>query len=340
MFIIIGRSVATIVYIMLYYIMLLPSCVMSWGREGHYITARIAESFLSNNGRHLVDSILGPDALSLGQPFYEAAAWADQVQGHPSFAWSPPLHFINTPYRTCDGFNLDRDCSGPCLISGIANYTERLGDESLPPIDREHALKFLIHFLADVNQPLHVAFGLDKGGNKIIVTPPWDHATDKAGKAIKAPRAKPLHVLWDSHIIQFTYVTSKLTWSQLADTLIADILKEGSWKTSNFDPVHNAISRADKSSSLACNIAYKEGGRWIADSTRLSIAYIQDSSVVTLHQLKSSGIDIASALNAIGDQIAGQVDSDSDMDTGSTYDEYEDWENAFGSPDNEDELYI
>jgi hypothetical protein len=332
----------------MYYILdliIIQTCVVAmtygWGREGHYITAKIAESFLNQNGRLLVDTILGPDALKLGQPFYEAAAWADQVQGDPAFAWSPPLHFINTPYRTCDGFSISRDCSTPCLISGIANFTAQVANDQLPLAQRQEALKFLIHFLADVNQPLHVAFAFDKGGNKITVTPPWDHTTDKAGKTIKAPRPKPLHVLWDSHIIQFSYVTAKLTWSQLADTLIADIRKGGSFDSLHPDPVYNAILRADDSSSLACTIAYKESGRWIAHSTKLSEVYFHDSARTSLNQLMKSGIDIAAALNSIGEQISGDTETISDiMDTGSTDEEFDDWENAFGSPDNEDELYL
>ena len=319
-----------------------------WGREGHYISARVAFAFLSDDAKTLLDELLPKKSLSIENAFYEASVWPDTVQGDPKYGWSTPMHFINTPYRTCDGFFINRDChasgTGPCLVSAISNYTGRLLDISLPPVERQEALMFLTHFLADVNQPLHVGFALDKGGNKIVTKPPWDHIKDKTGKDIKSPRAKPLHVQWDSHLIQYTYLKAGQTWSQFADSLISDITRDRDAGSLLFTELptnwtETASERAIKSSALSCTVAYKSRGAWISPSQHLPLDYYLVASGVVSDQLKQSGIDIAHTLNAIAYELNRFNDSDDDSTASGTSD-YDLWENAFGSPDNEDELYI
>ena len=318
-------------------IVILSICTVKtqgWGREGHYITARIAEAFLSPPGRRLVEKLLGEESLKQGIPFYDAAAWADQVQSDPAYTWSPPLHFINTPDRLCDGFDVGRDCSsGWCLVTGIRNYTMRVADETLPVQERAEALKFLMHFLADVNQPLHVAFATDKGGNKISVKPPWDHASDKRGRLIKSPRPKPLHVLWDSHIIQYVYVTGNATWVALADQLIGEIQFGILTGIQELDYEYDAAVRAEESSMLACSHSYKDAGTWITDSDELPLNYYQTMARVSMDQLSKSGLDIAVTLNEIGDFI--EATADTDADTMSVSDEDEDVDSDIEHSDSE-----
>jgi hypothetical protein len=311
-----------------------------WGREGHYVTARIAEAFLNAPARRLVESLLGVDSLSTGQPFYDAAAWADQMHSDPAYAWSQPLHFINTQYRVCDGFDLNRDCPSSingkgCLVTGINNYTERLANVSLTNAERAEALKFLIHFIADVNQPLHVGFGTDKGGNKVNVFPPWDHKTDKMGKVIKAPRLKPLHVLWDSHMIQFSYIIANATWKDIADRLIDEMKLDFLTQVRAFTDPYDPFKRANESLALACSFAYKENGSWITAAQKLSLPYYHTRSKISMEQLAKSGLDIASTLNKIAETIewvvqaslttwdAAEVSANSSMLSHEDVDEYD-----------------
>ena len=110
-----------------------------------------------------------------------------------------------------------------CTVSAIRNYSAHVADESLPKPTRADVLKFLIHFLVDVKQPLQIGFASDQGGKEITVTPPWDHATTKAGKPILAPRSKPLHVISDSHMLRYMPITQGKTWHQWADKAAQEI---------------------------------------------------------------------------------------------------------------------
>ena len=77
----------------------------------------------------------------------------------PSYAWSERLHFVDTPDWLCE-FDFTRDCpNGVCAVGAVVNYTRRLLPGSdLDSEQRVEALKFLVHFVGDLHQPLHVGF--------------------------------------------------------------------------------------------------------------------------------------------------------------------------------------
>lgn len=92
------------------------------------------------------------------------AAWADKVRMH--MRWSSTLHYVNGvddhPSDHCvfgeEGW---QGKPGANVLSAIRNTTMWLdrGNEGA-----EEALKFLVHFVGDMHQPLHLT-GRDKGGN-------------------------------------------------------------------------------------------------------------------------------------------------------------------------------
>merc|ERR1719433_861677 len=93
---------------------------LRWGPDGHMITAEIAQGLLTTKTAHAVDQILG------GETMADASIWADEVKHEQEYRWSSPLHFYNSPNRTCD-VNMTRDCADSvCVMAAIQNYTERL----------------------------------------------------------------------------------------------------------------------------------------------------------------------------------------------------------------------
>ena len=96
-----------------------------------------------------------------GQSLADVANWADQVKSNPAYSWSYGYHFVDTPDWACN-FDYSRDCADDsCVVGAIANYTKRL--QSYTGSEQEVALKFVIHFVGDVHQPLHCGFTSDKG---------------------------------------------------------------------------------------------------------------------------------------------------------------------------------
>ena len=309
----------------------------AWGSEAHQIAAKISMSMLSKNGINLVSSLLTVPGETLDESFYKASVWADGVQNTESYAWSRPLHFTNLPDRVCDGFNFKRDCTnGMCTVSAIVNYTDRVGDIHLSPEQRIEALKFLIHFVADVTQPLHVGFTSDHGGNKITVRPPWDHKFNKAGKAIPSPRPKPLHVLWDSHILQYILFKKGMTWDQWAEAIIWSIgAKDVEKHLLRVTPIAYASQAASDTSYLSCSYAYKADGNWIKSGDALKKDYYENSARIIEQQLIRAGQDIAAVINKIARDINDRMDYSS-TDDESDMSEFEDfWENAAFSGDYE-----
>lgn len=63
------------------------------------------------------------------------------MQDYPPGTCSADFRDVRTPDRT--------------LLTAIANYTSRLGDETLGQWPREEALRFVVHFMGDAEQPLH-----------------------------------------------------------------------------------------------------------------------------------------------------------------------------------------
>ena len=145
--------------------------VYGWGPVGHSMVVRLAQS-------QLVDS--APEWIRSLTPWHwngnlsAMASWADDIlygdsnpTGFGNWQWSRPLHYINTPDWTCN-YLPERDCINDTCIEGtIKNYTKRLESTELDEIQHKEALYFLIHFVGDLHQPLHIGFLSDYGGNRV-----------------------------------------------------------------------------------------------------------------------------------------------------------------------------
>src|SRR4051812_5054881 len=159
----------------------LSSHALAWGSEGHEVVAQIGETSLSPNTRSQVKELLGTQASSLA----DVANWADQVR--PSRPETAPWHYVDIPVES-SGYDAQRDCrNDDCVVAQITLKVMQIGDLSLLPAVRLEALKWVVHLVGDVHQPLHCADNGDRGGNEIAVT-------------FEGHRKK-LHSIWDTGII-------------------------------------------------------------------------------------------------------------------------------------------
>ena len=156
---------------------------IAWGPDGHSIIALIADRYLQPRTRAAIKELLGDDSLA------DASNWADRLRDNPAYDWSKPLHYINVP-RDASTVNLPRDCKDDaCVVAAITTYAAVLRNRKAPREQRIEALKFLVHFVGDVHQPLHVSYADDRGGNQVRVS--WFDETDWN-----------FHAVWDSALIQ------------------------------------------------------------------------------------------------------------------------------------------
>jgi hypothetical protein len=144
-------------------------CAQAWGVLGHATVAYIAQNYLSTSTTTWAQGVLGDTSTSY---LASIASWADDYRETTAGAFSAPFHFIDAednPPTTCD-VDYDRDCgTAGCSVSAIANYTQRVGDGRLSAANTADALKFLVHFLGDITEPLHDE-AYEVGGNDIEVT--------------------------------------------------------------------------------------------------------------------------------------------------------------------------
>ena len=149
---------------------LLPVRLLAWGFRGHEVIADVAYSRLSPQAGRNVRLLLGGESLAF------ASTWADAVRQErdETFDW----HFVDIP-ATAEGFNEQRDCFRPqgkhknartdhhnCAVDRIEIFTRVLSTPGASRREREEALKWVVHLVGDLHQPLH-AIAEAHGGNDI-----------------------------------------------------------------------------------------------------------------------------------------------------------------------------
>lgn len=261
---------------------------MSWGPEGHAIVADIAQAHLSPAASTEVASLLkleGFDRLD------QISSWADGNRNE--FPHTGSWHYVDIPLKA-DGYDAARDCvQGNCVVSKIDEYVHVLADKAATPQARLLALKWVVHLVGDVHQPLHAEDNDDKGGNTV--------QTQFFGKGTN------LHAMWDGGIIRHAldlqpgpnYTFDHAAVQADAMTLDAAITpaQRVNWATPNLLPqiVDASIVWADESHTLARNVAYVDidkpsGEAW-------SQRYQKKAWPVIQARLEQGGVRLAEVLN-------------------------------------------
>ncbi|CAG8485902.1 13665_t:CDS:2 [Ambispora gerdemannii] len=169
--------------LILFIIVISLNGVLSYGWVGHQLTAAIAQRFLTPRAQRAIIELLPPEANG---SLSAIAHWADTIRSKPHYRFSTRLHFWNpandNPPETCSCAWIPGRYD---VITAIYNYSHRLDPKTgLEYTQQAEALKFLVHFLGDLHQPLHLTTKL-KGGNGAIAR--FDN------------RKTSLHTIWDSH---------------------------------------------------------------------------------------------------------------------------------------------
>ena len=152
----------------------------AWFELGHRLVADIAESRLSSPAAAAIRDLLA------GQSMADASVWADQIRGERRNTSS--LHFVNIPLLATT-YDPARDCpAGRCIIVACDSFARVLADPHAARLERAEALRFLLHLVADLHQPLHVADNKDRGGNLTQV---------RLGEV-----GSNLHKVWDGQMLE------------------------------------------------------------------------------------------------------------------------------------------
>ncbi|MCC6286373.1 MAG: S1/P1 nuclease [Chitinophagaceae bacterium] len=188
--------------------------VSAWGVTGHRVVAEIAQRHLNSKARKELKKLIGEVPLAFW------ANWADFIKSDTSWRFAGKWHYVDLPaHMAKDDFIRDlKALPGENLYTQILTLQAQVKDENLPLDKKQTALKFLIHLVGDLHQPLHVGRDEDQGGNKIQVT--W------FGKPTN------LHVIWDETLIDF----QQWSYTEYATVLnVADKTQVEQWQNSSLE---------------------------------------------------------------------------------------------------------
>jgi nuclease S1 len=290
----------------------------AWGNDGHRAVARIAWSRLTPAAQARINTLLANDPqlatcqanhLSIATPrdrFVCIATWADDVRdARPETRlW----HFVDIPLDV-PTYLATRDCvqtdGGDCVIKAIERQFAILTNPNADANSRSEALKFIVHFVGDMHQPLHDAadfhdpealaagYETDRGGNKKFVRFFQDFSN--------------LHSVWDSGIIRrmnLNTLQNELTPQQKAFSKPLPVA--ANWSATLPQVL---IKWAQEGHALAVSNAYKIGPRFQDDVAtdpdtgkkfhrfHLGQNYLNINAGKVSNQLRTASVRLARILN-------------------------------------------
>lgn len=270
---------------------MIGSQALAWGDLGHEVTALIAYRHLLPTARAALDELLASDTDTLtAGDFAGRATWADKYRNthRETAAW----HFVDIEIdqpdlkQACFGFPAlppgQWASQGPaqdCVVNKIAEFSAELKNPSTPAPERLLALKFLIHFVGDLHQPLHAADHHDRGGNCISLAPPLG-------------AQKNLHAYWDVSVVNALGPSAAQIADQLDARLSTGDIKDWtqgspqSWAMDTFE-----IGRRD-AYALPSTPTCQSGG-----PVALTSAYRAQAEKDAATQLSKAAVRLAAVLN-------------------------------------------
>ncbi|HEU4712153.1 MAG TPA: S1/P1 nuclease [Pyrinomonadaceae bacterium] len=332
----------------------------AWGERGHRLTARIASRFLTPQSQSLIVDLLKADIVSNPAYYQtncpNVAALSNQTSltpaeistfidlglaciapwPDPPLKWDRPYtsnwHFIDIPVDmsapggpTTTTANLARDClmddeRGDCAINALRRFRPVLANPKEQPISRVEALKFIVHIIGDLHQPLHCVTDKknfndpkdlgDIGGNRKIVqfnVPNWEHNIHKDVNA-RWKEQWNLHSVWDEGIIDATMNLQKLDEDKYLALLLKPVrkvsaaelakLQSGDLFTWIADSYSIAVKKAYKLPKFDPTYEYldKKGNKHTG-GYKLPPSYYAANGDVVSDQLLTGGLRLARFLN-------------------------------------------
>ncbi len=235
----------------------------AFGPTGHRVVGRIAESHLTPAAARAVKELLGTETLA------RVGTWADEIRSDPKWKHASPWHYVTIE----DGETYASSKKNPRgdAIEAVKRFVATLRSPSATKQEKTIALKWIVHLIGDLHQPLHVGRGKDRGGNTI--------QTKWFGESVK------LHAVWDSKLIDST----ELSFSELAEFINKPTDKQvKTWQDSEvLDWVQESIDYREQ--------VYTVPG----DSTNDSYKYAYKNLPLVKLRLTQAGVRLAGVLNSV-----------------------------------------
>jgi hypothetical protein len=303
--------------------LMISTKLWAWGDIGHSTVGAIAEQNLTEKGKAFIRSLIGLEPLSI------SAVYPDHVRSDARYVRFAPFHFLEIPvgatfatmpadWRVDHSAHVILD-QGPAFL-----VNKKMSQE-----EKAIILRYLIHIVGDVHQPLHVGNGIDRGANLCSVK-------YKDGENV---RTTNLHSFWDDGIIK-TMEDDYRKWKGLdpkvtlyfgakemteylnatyglagteADRVTAEavaILNPQDWYGES-QKLHSQVYYGDEPHDKRsyCKIVDRATGTIVngafdaAKVPLLDADYIAKSKPIIKKQLMLSGLRLAGVINAMAEKV-------------------------------------
>lgn len=263
-----------------------------WGDNGHRIVAKICYDNLTDKARGAVDAALGDNYLE------QVSTWPDYIKSERGWNFTNSWHYMTVQpdetleemlANTAKNDDIDHVIEGIELMLGILNgdlssinkFEAMMEKNRVKPLAgsvEATALAFLIHFIGDIHQPMHVGKNRDLGGNKIEV--------------LFFSERKNLHSVWDSEIIEH----ERLSYTEFSAFVEKHVyMKKGDWQNA---PVKEWAAESMEFREDIYNSLYDYTDR-DTGLPSFSYSYQHDFLPVVEQRLGAAGYRAAALLNAI-----------------------------------------
>ncbi len=245
-------------------IILLLNLAFSWGKTGHRTTGEVAEHFLTKKTKIEIKKILQNPSLAI------ASTWSDEMRSNPDFREYNPWHYANMPLNIT--YTNSKKSSKGDIVQAIKLSKSKLKDNDVSFEEKAFYLRYLVHLIGDIHQPLHVGRSEDRGGNDIKVKWFGDDSN--------------LHRVWDTNMIDnyqmsYTELSSHLLLSFSSENI--ELLSENEW----IDESQNKVK-----------IIYSN----VRNGDYLGYDYIYENFDIVKIQLFTAGYRLAGTLNEVFDE--------------------------------------
>lgn len=306
----------------------------AWGCQGHEAVALIAEMHLNPHALAMVNQILkdGPIDPALNRycketgltPMADAATWPDDIRSVRPDATN--WHFIDIP-RGASKSDIEKYCEVPeapgsatppvstgCITKALREQIAFLRAPESSPQKRADALRFVIHFVGDIHQPLHDTTNNDRGGNCVAVE--YLGVESQLRNPQTESYSPNLHGVWDTNIL-VTAENGKTVQQFAAELDTAFAAQMPAWRAGGADfdawaweghqlaedmvygklpktiPIETAVAIND------CSGDTNIGNRMFELHEDLEQPYQDSSAPVVRAQIAKAGTRLAALLNGI-----------------------------------------
>lgn len=241
--------------------------LISWGVVGHRAIGKLAETHLTSKAKAEVEKILGTESLAM------VSTYPDEVRSTQQFAYTAPWHYVNLPQGlTYEAFRTQlTGMEKPNIYKALLNCISDLKNPAKTKEEKVFAMKFLVHLVGDLHQPMHTGRTEDSGGNGIKV------------KLMR--KESNLHGLWDSGLIDY----AGMTYNELAKS--CDEAKPQDIKQWQKDDIVKWVYESYEISQQL----YKEA----AENPDFDYNYYPKHADIVKKRINQAGIRLAGILNEV-----------------------------------------